>query len=226
MEARRLVLASASPRRRALLAALGLRFDVVASDLEEPIPAGMLPAGVAVTLALDKATAVHAVQQDAVVLGADTLVVGGDLRDPSGVVYYGKPADARDAVRMLEELSGRTHYVITGAAVVWSDGMGDAAPLRCRAEAVTTRVRFRKLSPEEIEAYVATGEPMDKAGERRPAWRASWATTTTLWASASLRRGVCCEGWWGIWGLCRPCRSCPSRSHAQVAAFAEGVVQR
>lgn len=164
MEARRLVLASASPRRRALLEALGLRFDVVPSDLEEPIPEGMLPAGVAVSLALDKAAAVHAVHRDAVVLGADTLVVGGDLRDPSGVVYYGKPADARDAVRMLEELSGQAHYVITGAAVVWSGGGGDTAPVRCRAEAATTRVRFRKLSPEEIEAYVATGEPMDKAG--------------------------------------------------------------
>ncbi len=145
-----LILASASPRRRELLRTLCSDFRVVPSDLEETLAAGSLGAA-AVGLALDKARAVAARVGEGVVLGADTIVVidGQAL---------GKPAGADEARAMLRRLRGREHEVITGVAVV------DAHTGRSEAMAVVSRVRMTEYGEAEIEAYVATGEPLDKAG--------------------------------------------------------------
>ena len=144
-----LVLASASPRRQELLTQLGVVFTVRPSHIPELHPAAA-PAEAIVAVALDKARAVAAeVGPAALVLGADTeVVLDGRL--------LGKPRDAADAVRILDALRGRTHEVITGVAVV---GRG-----REETVAVTTRVRMREYGDDEVRAYVATGEPLDKAG--------------------------------------------------------------
>lgn len=147
-----LILASASPRRRELLAGLGLAFDVQPSGLEEIPWPGEKPASYALRNASDKARAVKATldpASPALIISADTIVVLGET-------ILEKPADAADAERMLRALSGRTHCVITGLIVL------DAG--RERGLAVRTEVAFRDLGEAEIAAYVATGEPMDKAG--------------------------------------------------------------
>jgi nucleoside triphosphate pyrophosphatase len=149
-----LILASASPRRKELLGLLGLSFEVVPSAYEEVMPElHPDPAALAVHLATEKARDVSAKQPDAVVLGADTIVA---LRTR----LYGKPRDEADAARMLRELSGQTHQVITGVALI------QAAPghPEVRSFSSCTDVTFRALDEAEIEAYVATGEPADKAG--------------------------------------------------------------
>lgn len=156
--ARPLILASASPRRRELLKLLGLEFDVVQSDVDEPFQDGRSPGALAVELSQKKALEVLRRHPEAVVLGADTFVVGGTWGRP---VFYGKPQDESDACRMLQELSGREHRVVTGMVVTW---YSDAMEIQKRSAYVTTRVWFRRLSPQEIASYVATGEPMDKAG--------------------------------------------------------------
>lgn len=153
-----LILASASPRRRELLGLLGLEFAVVPSENEERLEDGRPPEKLAVELAAGKALAVSRANPGAIVLAADTLVVGGTEEQP---VLFGKPRDASDAVRMLEELSGREHRVITGMVVSWRN---EEEELRLRRTRVVTWVRFRNLSRAEIGEYVATGEPMDKAG--------------------------------------------------------------
>jgi septum formation protein len=156
-EARRLVLASASPRRRELLWALGLAYEVVPSLVDEDGPARGCAREVAARLALAKAEAVAAACPGRVVLGADTLVVLGDAPDET---VLGKPVSSEDASRMLSSLSGRAHRVVTGIAVV-ARGL---AEVEDRIEVVSTRVVFRRLSADEVFDYVATGEPMDKAG--------------------------------------------------------------
>jgi septum formation protein len=146
-----LILASGSPRRRALLGELAVPFEVSVSDIDETADPSATPAEVAVTLAERKARAVAAGRATGLVLGADTIVVlDGEL--------LGKPTDDADARRMLHRLSGRAHQVITGLALV------DAATGAIQRSAVTSTVRMRALSDEEITAYVATGEPRDKAG--------------------------------------------------------------
>lgn len=148
-----LVLASASPRRRQLLAQIGLAFRVRESDVDEgPLLAGAGdPRRLTRGLALAKAMAVGRFETDALVLAADTVVVlDGEI--------LGKPRDAEEAAAMLSRLQGRTHRVVTGVAVL------DAATGRSRTAAEETRVTLRELSPGEIAAYVAGGEPMDKAG--------------------------------------------------------------
>ena len=143
-----LVLASASPRRQELLAQLGIAFTVLPSYIPEEHPAAP-PTEAIAAVALAKARAVALLSPEAVVLGADTeVVLDGRL--------LGKPRDAADAERILRELRGRVHEVITGVALV--------APGREEATAVTTRVTMRDYGDAEIEAYVATGEPLDKAG--------------------------------------------------------------
>jgi septum formation protein len=154
-----LILASASPRRRELLAQAGFAFEVRAADIPEEPRAGEDPIAYVVRLAREKAEAVFretgvrdqrsGVRVGLVVLGADTTVV------VDGVIL-GKPADEADAARMLRMLSGRTHRVITGVAVVTAK--------RTEVAAEVTAVKFLTLSEEEIAAYIATGEPMDKAG--------------------------------------------------------------
>jgi septum formation protein len=161
-----LVLASASPRRRELLIQAGFTFEVRPADIpEEPRP-GEDPIAYAVRLAREKAeavyteltrsatadpsTALRSAQDDSfVVLGADTTVTLDNH-------ILGKPENAADAARMLRMLSGRTHRVITGVAVV--------SAARTEVAAELTAVKFLTLSDEEIAAYIATGEPMDKAG--------------------------------------------------------------
>jgi septum formation protein len=149
-----LVLASASPRRRELLTQAGFTFRVEPASIAEELRAGENPVAYVTRLAREKAQSVYARlgPQDSatVVLGADTTVVA-----PNGVVL-GKPANAADAARMLQMLSGATHQVITGVAVVSAGGTEVAAEV--------THVTVLHLGDEEIAAYVATGEPMDKAG--------------------------------------------------------------
>jgi septum formation protein len=156
-----LILASASPRRRELLAQAGLDFVVEPAEIDEtPLP-GEGAAAYVQRLAIEKAQAVcarHAAEAETfTVLGADTAVVLTDPPD-SGTIL-GKPVSPDDAVRMLTLLSGRTHAVMTGVAAVHS-----ARPARTVADVEITQVTFNLLTPQEIDDYVATGEPLDKAG--------------------------------------------------------------
>lgn len=150
----RLVLASASPRRAALLGQVGLPFEQLVSPLAEPSPDGESPRQHVLNSALFKARAVVEVLgpggADAIVLGADTIVCLGDE-------VLGKPADQDDAARMLRALSGRIHTVYTGVALVGPQGRELSA---CEA----TRVHMAPLSESQIGWYIASGEPMDKAG--------------------------------------------------------------
>jgi septum formation protein len=148
-----LVLASASPRRRELLSLAGIDFTVEPSSIPEELKAGESPIAYVVRLAREKAQAVlahHTSQESILVLGADTTVVA-----PNGEIF-GKPEDAADAARMLRLLSGATHQVITGVALVSHSGLETAAEV--------TQVTMLTLSEEEIAAYIASGEPFDKAG--------------------------------------------------------------
>jgi len=147
----RIILASNSPRRRELLQNAGIGFVSDPADVDESRLPDEPPADYAVRLALDKALCTASRHEDGLVVGADTVVVA------QGEVL-GKPASAEDATRMLGMLSGSTHEVITGIAVV------DAATGRKTTAVETTRVRMRALTRAQIDAYVATGEPMDKAG--------------------------------------------------------------
>ncbi len=157
-----LILASSSPRRRELVALLGLPYVVVPSRYEEP-PAPDTPVDLpefVTRLALGKAREVaermgRELNAGAVVLGADTLVAPDDAEVG---VPLGKPRDDEDARRMLRVLSGRTHRVYTGIALV------TASSSAVHLAAVCTRVRFRALTDTMIADYVETGEPLDKAG--------------------------------------------------------------
>ena len=143
----RVILASQSPRRRELLSLVGIPHEVRPADVDETYPAGELPREHAIRLAREKAGAIA--EPDAVVIGSDTIVVvDGDV--------LGKPTDANDAARMLRRLSGRAHVVITAVAVSWRG--------RVESDAEEVGVTFHELTEERIAAYVATGEPMDKAG--------------------------------------------------------------
>ena len=143
----RIILASASPRRRELLQMLGLAFEVRPARGEERMPQGAAPDELVMALSRQKAEELAA--PDAIVIGADTVVA------LDGVIL-GKPKDAEDAKRMLLKLSGRRHTVYTGVTVLRGSTM------LSRAE--RTEVFFRPLDGDEIERYVATGEPLDKAG--------------------------------------------------------------
>jgi septum formation protein len=146
-----IVLASASPRRRELLTSLGLRVHVIPSDVEEGDRPGHGPRELAAFHAAAKADAVAQIERDALIVAADTVV------DIDGTAL-GKPVDDADAIRMLGSLSGREHRVHTAYVVL------DSASGRRISGTHTTLVRFAALSPETIAAYVATGEPRDKAG--------------------------------------------------------------
>ncbi len=147
----RLVLASASPRRSALLADLDLAFTVRPPQIDESPRPDERPPDIVARLAREKAMV--ALEPGEIVLAADTIVVIDDE-------VLGKPVDARDACAMLARLAGRDHEVFTGVAL--ADGTGNEPRLVSRVE--RTQVRIRAMSPEEIAAYVAGGEPMDKAG--------------------------------------------------------------
>jgi septum formation protein len=147
----RIILASHSPRRRELLACLGIAFEVMPADVDESTTAGETVTEHVMRLAGQKAWAISSRNPDAVVLGADTIVV------VDGAIL-GKPADEADAARMLTLLSGRAHEVLTGIAVITPQS--DQA----YAQVVRTAVVMRRLEPGEIAAYAAMDEPMDKAG--------------------------------------------------------------
>lgn len=144
-----IILASRSPRRAELLAAAGFEFEVLAADVDETPLAVEDPAEYVERLAIEKASAVLAMRPAATVVGADTTVtIDGEI--------LGKPADDEDARRMLRLLSGRAHLVHTGVAVVSARGI--------RSGVDTTRVWFVEMTDEDISWYVATGEPVDRAG--------------------------------------------------------------
>ncbi|HET9840223.1 MAG TPA: Maf family protein [Candidatus Angelobacter sp.] len=145
-----LILASASPRRQELLREAGLTFEVHAAHINEDQQAGEPPLEYALRLAREKALAVAQHYPQKYVLGADTIVViDGEV--------LGKPGDSADAARMLRRLSGREHQVTTAVAVVRPGGTAETRSL-------TTQVFFREIAEDEIQQYVAGGEPMDKAG--------------------------------------------------------------
>jgi septum formation protein len=143
----RVILASASPRRRELLTLAGIAHDVQPANIDESYVAGETPRQHAERLAREKSNAIDAT--DSVVIGSDTIVViDGDV--------LGKPRDRAHAVQMLTRLSGRSHTVMTGVAVRWRG--------RIVSDLVEVGVTFRALSTDDVERYVDTGEPMDKAG--------------------------------------------------------------
>jgi septum formation protein len=149
-----LLLASASPRRRELLRRAGVVFEIHPADVDERLRDGEAPRAYASRLAREKALAVAArsgAEPPRYVLGADTVVVHAGR-------IYGKPADPEDAVRILGELLGHTHRVLTAVALARSDGAS------LREVCVESQVSLRAASVPEIRAYVAGGEPLDKAG--------------------------------------------------------------
>lgn len=146
-----IILASASPRRRELLAQLGWDFSVQVPDVDEQALGEGIddPSSLVRVLASAKASAIAKHYPEAVVIGADTVVA-------CGAEILGKPTDTTDAIRMLSALQGTTHAVITGISA-WHQG-------RNITVAESTTVTFAPMTPEAIAAYVASGEPMDKAG--------------------------------------------------------------
>jgi septum formation protein len=156
MPYRRVLLASASPRRAELLRQIGVPFDAISGNADETFPSGGSVSDGVEKLALDKALSVtrNALHLSAceVVLAADTVVVLDNE-------ILGKPRDSLEAVGMLKRLGGRTHDVVTGVALVWLD-----EKRRIESWHETTRVTFRRLHDAEIVAYVSTARPLDKAG--------------------------------------------------------------
>lgn len=145
----KIILASASPRRRELLSLAEIKFDLCIKNVDETIPEGMSPEQAAEHTAMKKAMAVAAVNEEAIVLGADTIVVlDGEI--------LAKPKDKEDAYAMLRKLSGREHQVITGVCLALGKQKN---VFHC-----VSTVKFYELSETEIRHYVLTGEPMDKAG--------------------------------------------------------------
>lgn len=145
----RLILASRSPRRAELLARLGIRFEIIATEIDESYVDNEMPADHAERLAREKALTVAAAHPDATVIGSDTIVIIDED-------VLGKPATETEAVQLLRRLSGRDHEVFTAVAVARGDRVDSAIE--------RVRVRFRNLSETECREYVDTGEPMDKAG--------------------------------------------------------------
>lgn len=145
----RVILASQSPRRRELLALVGIAHEVMPADINEDVRAGEEPAAYTERLAREKAVVIASKHPEAIVIAADTTVVlDGEI--------LGKPVDAADARAMIRRLAGRSHTVLTALAV--------ARGTREESAVESVGVTFRALSDDEIARYVATGEPMDKAG--------------------------------------------------------------
>ena len=145
----RVILASSSPRRRQLLDLIGIAHEVRPANIDETMRAREVPRRHAERLAREKATKIATRDPDLITIGADTVVVINRK-------VLGKPRDEAEAIHMLSQLSGREHTVITAVAV--------ARGKKLRSAIEEVRVRFRRLRDDEIRAYVATGEPMDKAG--------------------------------------------------------------
>lgn len=144
-----IILASASPRRSELMTLAGFRFDVICADIDEIVPEKALPQEVVMSLALQKAQAVAKDHRKSAVVGSDTVVaLDGKI--------FGKPRSEKEAAEMLRSLSGRIHKVFTGVAIVCGE--------KVTSFFEETEVEFYPLTDQEILDYVATGEPMDKAG--------------------------------------------------------------
>ena len=146
---RKIILASSSPRRRELLKQAEIKFDICIKSVDETVPDGLTPAQGAEHTAAVKAMAVSFMNNKAIVIGADTVVVADGET-------LGKPQSKEDAVSMLRKLSGKEHEVITGVCLAYGD---QYETFHC-----SSKVRFFKLTDEEIKHYVMSGEPMDKAG--------------------------------------------------------------
>lgn len=145
----KIILASASPRRKELMELAGYDFEVICADIIEVVPEEAMPQEVVMSLALQKAQAVAAEHKEAVVIGSDTVVaLDGKI--------LGKPHSEQEACEMLRSLSGRTHKVFTGVAIVCGGKVKNFFD--------ETDVEFYSLGDDEIKKYVATGEPTDKAG--------------------------------------------------------------
>jgi MAF protein len=147
----RIILASGSPRRREILAEMGLSFEVLVTDADESVPSGLTPTEACEQIARIKCEAAVGAAGN-----SDTLVIAADTIVTKGGVIYGKPEGTRGAEAMLAALSGGLHSVITAICVccngVYASDIGE------------TFVSFREMSADEIAEYVATGEPMDKSG--------------------------------------------------------------
>ena len=148
---RPIILASRSPRRIHLLRQIGFSFTVQESGVDEHVPDGIAPEEAVRRLSLEKANRVAERLHDGIVIGADTIVVLGEK-------ILGKPSSKEEAVSMLSKLGGRTHTVFTGFALV------DVESQKSYVDYEKTEVTFRRLGKEEIESYVESGSPMDKAG--------------------------------------------------------------
>jgi septum formation protein len=151
LQTRTIILASASPRRKELLEKIGLKFQVDPSNSDESLRTDLKPEGMVKALSLEKAFGVASKYPDAIIIAADTLgVFRGKI--------IGKPANREEARAMLTSLSGKSHRVITGFSIL------DTASKKATTHSVETRVYFKKLTAEEIENYLNSGEPLDKAG--------------------------------------------------------------
>jgi septum formation protein len=148
---RKIVLASKSERRKTLLCQINLDFEIRESAYKEDMTAMSDPYELAKFLALGKAQDVAKHYEDAIIIGADTFVF-------SAGKFIGKPKDEADARRILTDFSGKTHEIVTGLAII------DTKSKAVITDYDEAKVTFRKLSPEEIDDYIATGEPLDKAG--------------------------------------------------------------
>ena len=152
MNNKKIILASASPRRKDILSNLGLKFEIIPSDIEENIENQSFSKELIEKLALDKVTDVRKrIDYPALIIGSDTVVVVGDR-------ILGKPKNKEDAFNMLKLLSGKTHEVISAIAIM------DSENNKILTDSVVSKVTFKELSDSEINNYIATGEPMDKAG--------------------------------------------------------------
>ena len=148
---KKIILASASPRRKELLEQIGLQFEVESSNCTEDMHSELAPHKLAESLSKEKAMAVAVHHRNAIILAADTFIVLGDK-------IMGKPHTPSHARQMLAELNGKAHSVITGFTVL------DTDENKTLSRSIETRVNIRKLTSEEIEAYVKSSEPLGKAG--------------------------------------------------------------
>ena len=156
-----LILASSSPRRRELIASLGLTYEILKPDIDESQQPNELPLAYVQRLSHEKAQAVaHKIQNEALVLAADTVVIlaADTIGIDEGGAILGKPADETESRRMLEALRNRDHWVCTAFTLL------QPSTERIYTEVVRTRVTMRDYSDAEISAYIATGDPFDKAG--------------------------------------------------------------
>ena len=148
---KKIILASASPRRKEILEKTGLKFIVDASDYEEDLSLRMPARRLARYLSCEKAKAVASRYRNAIIIAADTIVCLNDKE-------FGKPHNYSEAKRMLSILNGRNHYVITGFTII-DTGEGQSV-----SRSVVTKVYFKRMTMKEIDSYVRSGEPLDKAG--------------------------------------------------------------